>query len=191
MPKRVRSGCFGGNCRPAGPPLACHGRNFAPRSRHCLRGLCGATIRRVNLPGVSDTLDTSALGELVAANQGRRGFTYTHKPLSKATERKVVKSANAAGFTINLSGNNPSHADTLADLDCGPVVTVLPGTVQGNVEMYTPAGRRVVVCPATYREDVSCATCGLCSRANRKTVVGFPVHGTSHKRAAAATQNLG
>lgn len=143
-----------------------------------------------DLPGVSDTLDTSALGELVAANQGRRGFTYTHKPLRKAAERKAVKAANAAGFTINLSGNNPSHADTLADLDCGPVVTVLPGTVQGNVEMYTPAGRRVVVCPATYREDVSCATCGLCSRANRKTVVGFPVHGTSHKRAAAATQNL-
>jgi hypothetical protein len=143
-----------------------------------------------DLPGASDTLDTKALGELVAANDGRRGFTYTHKPLAKARERKAIAAANAKGFTVNLSGNNPTHADKLADMGIGPVVTVLPGTVQGNVNLSTPAGRRIVVCPATYREDVSCASCGLCSRANRKTVVGFPVHGTSHKRAAAATQNL-
>lgn len=62
-----------------------------------------------DLPGVGDKLDTKALGELVKANRGRRGFTYTHKPLTTAAERKAVAKANAGGFTVNLS------ADTLAD----------------------------------------------------------------------------
>ena len=41
------------------------------------------------------------------------------------------------------------------------------------------------VCPATYRDDISCATCGLCQRANRKVIVGFPAHGSRNKVASA------
>jgi hypothetical protein len=190
----------GGNgCYAANGPLGMLWRNLSNGasafglswSEFCAKvaALPAATLWRHNqagdLPGTSDTLDTVALGALVKANKGRRGFTFTHKPLRRAAERKAVKAANAAGFTVNLSGNNPAHADALADTDCGPVVTVLPSTVQGNVHLETPAGRRVVVCPATYRDDVSCSTCGLCSRANRKIVVGFPAHGTSHAKATA------
>lgn len=40
-------------------------------------------------------------------------------------------------------------------------------------------------CPATYRDDVTCATCGLCASTTRKVIVGFPAHGAA-KRAAAA-----
>lgn len=138
-----------------------------------------------DLPGAADTLDTAKLGELVAANKGRRGFTYTHKPLRKAGERKAVAAANAAGFTVNLSGNNPSHADKLADMAIAPVVTVLPADVSGNVKLETPKGRRIVVCPATYRDNVNCASCRLCAVANRKVIVGFPAHGASAKKATA------
>jgi hypothetical protein len=138
-----------------------------------------------DLPGAGDTLDTKALGALVEATAHARGFTYTHKPLTRSAERTAVAAANRNGFVINLSGNNPTHADTLADLQVGPVVTVLPDSIHGNMTLHTPAGRRIVVCPATYRDDITCASCRLCAVADRKVVVGFPAHGASHKRVSA------
>jgi hypothetical protein len=122
------------------------------------------------------------LDALVAANKGKRGFTYTHKPLDKAAERDAIARANANGFTINLSANDLSHADKLADLAIGPVVVVLPANATQNT--VTPVGRKVVVCPATIRDDVSCADCGLCARL-RDAIVGFPAHGTSKRKADA------
>ncbi len=136
-----------------------------------------------DLPGQADTLDTKALGELVDANRGLRGFTYTHKPVERVNERKAIASANKRGFTVNLSGNNLEHADKLADMGIGPVVAVLPSTVQGNVHLETPKGRRVVVCPATYRDDVTCDSCRLCAVPDRKVIVGFPAHGAMKRQA--------
>jgi hypothetical protein len=40
---------------------------------------------------------------------------------------------------------------------------------------YTPAGRRIAVCPATY-SDATCKTRGACARV-RDAVIGFPAHG--------------
>lgn len=54
-----------------------------------------------------------ALGELVAANIGRRGFTYSH--YRDAASLEWIKHANQWGFTINLSANNLTDADRLAD----------------------------------------------------------------------------
>ena len=126
----------------------------------------------------------------MAANSGKRGFTYTHKPIAghgslSAANARAIKAANVSGFTINLSANTLKEADTLAATNIGPVVVVLPDSVQGNVKLATPAGRTVSVCPATYRDDVSCMSCGLCQRQNRKTIVGFPAHGASKRKASA------
>lgn len=136
-----------------------------------------------DLIGQGDSLDIQALSLLVKANKGKRGFTYTHKPLATESERQAIAQANKEGFTINLSGNNPAHADTLADMGIGPVVTVLPADVTENTT--TPAGRKIVVCPATQRDDVSCATCKLCAVSTREVIVGFPAHGTSKRKASA------
>lgn len=135
-----------------------------------------------DLPGAGDALDIAALDQLVAASAGKRGFTYTHKPLATQAERDAVARANAAGFTINLSGNSLAHADALAALGIGPVVAVVP--IDQTENTTTPAGRKVVICPATVRDDVSCATCGLCARL-RDAIVGFPAHGTSKRKADA------
>ena len=126
-----------------------------------------------DLPGDGHTVDPIALGELVRANQNRRGFTYTHYRDAQSLE--WIRHANQWGFTVNLSANSLTDADTLADTGAGPVVCVLPSDTTENTR--TPAGRRVVVCPATQRDDVSCATCQLCAR-QRDVVVGFPAHGT-------------
>lgn len=131
-----------------------------------------------DLPGLNDKIDTKALEQLVAANKGKRGFTYTHKPPT-GSNAKAIANANANGFTINLSGNNTAHADRLAALNIGPVATVVPQNSPDRFE--TAAGNRVVVCPAQRIESMSCDKCRLCSKADRGFIIGFRPHGTSKK----------
>jgi hypothetical protein len=137
-----------------------------------------------DLPGIGDAIDADALDDLVTANIGKRGFTYTHKPLT-ADNAASVAHANANGFTINLSANNLREADALATAAIGPVVVVLPMDADHKADIRTPEGRKVAVCPATYRDEVSCASCQLCQRAERKVIVGFPAHGAARRKAEA------
>jgi hypothetical protein len=48
----------------------------------------------------------------------------------------------------------------------------------------TPGGRKIVVCPATIRDGISCSSCQLCAISNREAIIGFPAHGTQAKKAA-------
>jgi hypothetical protein len=134
-----------------------------------------------DLPGDGEEIKAAELMEIVIANMGRRGFTFTHYNPAKRQNALSIEIANREGFTINLSANNLAHADELAALDIGPVAVVLPAGFDGR-HTQTPAGRRVAQCPATYR-DTTCADCGLCAKRDRKVIVGFPAHGV-HKRKA-------
>ena len=129
-----------------------------------------------DLPKKDGTIDPVKLGQLVAANIGKRGFTYSHH--RDAESINWIRHANAWGFTVNLSANNLRDADMLADHAAGPVVVVLPSTQTRNT--VTPKGRRVTICPATQRADVSCKTCQLCQR-QRDVIVGFPGHGSRYR----------
>ena len=136
-----------------------------------------------DLAGDGDTLDAKANLELATANEGKRGWTYTHYDvLNNGLNRAVVKQMNGMGFVVNLSGNNLAHADDLYDLGIAPVTTVLPSDQLTNT--VTPKGRKVVVCPAVVKDDVSCESCGLCARL-RDAIVGFPAHGNGKKKANA------
>jgi hypothetical protein len=139
-----------------------------------------------DLPNQNERIDSQMLRDLVKANQNKKGFTYTHIPPSKGNNRRLIKFSNENGFTINLSANNPAHADRLKKSGVGPVVTVLPHTVDGSVTptLLTPKGNKIVVCPATYRENVTCKTCQLCQKVKRSCIVGFPSHGTKKKVAS-------
>lgn len=183
-------------CYAEGGPLGLHWRAVSLRQRGMPWGeFCAAvaslpadTLWRHNqsgdLPGPGESVNRTELEQLVRANAGKRGFTYTHKHNVAALE--AVRWANGEGFTVNLSANTLAHADQLADTGAGPVVVVLPSDQTRNT--HTPAGRRVVVCPATQREGVTCATCKLCAWSGRKVVVGFPAHGA---RKAVASQMAG
>lgn len=138
-----------------------------------------------DLPGMGDEIDGESLSQIVCANKaaGARGFTYTHKPVSgeyASTNAEYIRAANADGFTINLSANSPAHADELAALNIAPVVTVLPSTATGNTT--TPQGQKITVCPAQLRDDITCATCQLCQRRERQTIVGFIAHGRAKNK---------
>jgi len=137
-----------------------------------------------DLPGDMEKLNDEKCIELAKANKGKRGFTYTHYDVLNNFQNAItVNSMNHLGFTVNVSANNLEHADKLCDMDIAPVATVLP--IEQTTNTVTPKGRKVVVCPATYKDDVSCASCMLCEKWDRNVVVGFPAHGTSKKKAAA------
>ena len=149
-------------CYAASGPLALHWAAVSMKTRGTSWGEFCETIARLpdnqiwrhnqagDLPQQNGTIDAVKLGQLVAANKNKRGFTYSHH----------------------------RDADYLANQNAGPVVVVLPSTQNENLK--TPGGRPVVMCPATQRDDVSCATCQLCQR-QRSTIVGFPAHGSRHR----------
>lgn len=130
-----------------------------------------------DLPGTGENVDPATLGEIVAANIGKRGFTYTHK--TAPHNLQWIRHANDWGFTVNLSADNAGHADQLADTGAGPVVCIVP--IDTPEKTQTPAGRSIVVCPAQNRDNVTCADCQLCQRSNRAVIVGFRAHGTRAK----------
>lgn len=136
-----------------------------------------------DLPGKGDAIDVDALRQLVEANRGRRGFTFTHKPVRGwgrgpgYDNARAVTDANEAGFVVNLSADSLEDADALADLGIAytPIAVVLPE--DAPVRLRTPAGRRVVVCPAQTEALLTCADCQLCAQPRRKSIIGFRAHG--------------
>lgn len=142
-----------------------------------------------DLPGKGNRINRRSLRRVTKANKGKKGFTYTHKPPT-ARNLELVREANAGGFTVNLSANTLAHADELVEHKAGPVVVVLDSDTTGNVDVRTPAGRRVVVCPATYRDDVTCASCALCAIPDRKEIIGFPAHGAGKRKASNVAKDV-
>lgn len=138
-----------------------------------------------DLPGEGEEVDPVALGEIVRANIGRRGFTYTHKKSPEAIE--WVQHATRWGFTVNLSADDAGEADVLAETGL-PVCAIVPMDCPEKTE--TPQGRTIIVCPAQSREDVDCASCGLCARADRRVIIGFRAHGTRARVADAKARRV-
>lgn len=138
-----------------------------------------------DLNGADDVVDNVSLEQLVWANRGKKGFTYTHYPVLdnqsnySIHNRNSIGNANSRGFTINLSGNDVNHADQLKALNIAPVVVLMPRDAEKV--SHTPAGNKVVICPAENTDKVTCMTCGLCAKADRDYIIGFRAHGTAAK----------
>jgi hypothetical protein len=131
-----------------------------------------------DLPGEGETVDAAALGEIVKANRGRKGFTYTHKHSPDAIQ--WAGHATQWGFTVNLSADDAGHADELSAHGL-PVVAIVP--MDTPKHSTTPQGRPILICPAQTTEYMTCALCALCQRADRRHIIGFRAHGTKAKQA--------
>lgn len=181
-------------CYAKAGPLAMHwkrvseGDRGVPWSEFCaqVKSLPPRQLWRHNqagdLPGDGVLIDQPALDELVRANKGKRGFTYTHYPLVPENLR-AIEAANEAGFTINISCDSLTDADRVTKEHPGlPLAVVLPSMTNVH-SLVTPRGTQVVVCPATYRDDMNCARCQICQeRRPNRAVIGFPAHGTWKKK---------
>jgi len=128
------------------------------------------------------TIDGFKLAKLVEANEGKRGFTYTHHNLENPKNFMAVFAANEAGFTVNVSANNIKEANDLKkSFPEFPITSVVASTETRKT--FTDSGNKYVVCPATHNDKVSCETCKLCSISERDFIIAFPAHGTSKKKA--------
>jgi hypothetical protein len=133
-----------------------------------------------DLPVVADgIIDGDKVAQLADANRGRKGYTYTHHPLTD-TNLGVIKYANAAGFTVNVSTESVESADRIMSEHKIPAVAVVNSDKTDRF-YRTESGRKVITCPATIHENVTCATCGLCQQSDREFVIAFPAHGTAKK----------
>jgi hypothetical protein len=142
-----------------------------------------------DLPHKNGVITKSAIEQIANANVGKRGFTYTHHDMSIRENVLCVAAANVVGFTVNLSGNNPAHADELKMWGIAPVVTVLPADTDLGANLTTPDGHKITICPAVTGQSPDCATCKLCAIPNRSTIIGFPAHGM-RKRAASEIASI-
>ena len=134
-----------------------------------------------DLPHDNGDIDEGKLQEIVEANKHMSGFSYSHhEVLNNEHNRDAVKHANDNGFTINLSADNLKDADKKAALGIGPVAVPIAIDPE-NWPKTTPEGRPIVVCLNTTK-DLTCVECGLCAVAKRKSVVGFPAHGTAKRK---------
>lgn len=125
-------------------------------------------------PSSPGEIDLEALALLATANQGRRGFTYTHYAPT-VNNRAAIRMANDMGFTVNMSAETLEQADEYAALGIAPVVCTLPADAVNPVQ--TPTGNFVIVCPASV-ENTDCLNCGICQKVDRQAIVGFPAHGS-------------
>ena len=146
-----------------------------------------------DLPGEGDLIHAASFAMLVGANAGKCGFTYTHKPLT-VRNLDLIRAAPASGFTVNASMDTLVEADYYRMVDeTLPMVAMLPiayGKDEAPKTLKTPKGRVVMVCPAVRVKGKTCLTCGLCYKADRKAIIGFPAHGVARMRADRHSQGF-
>lgn len=141
-----------------------------------------------DLPGKDNVLDGEKVYQLLEANSGKRGFTYTHYPMKNRLNRAIVKRANKEGFTINVSLNSLTELEAAFNdpiYDGLPLTAVAPPEYE-NEKFVEGMSKTAVVCPAVNGTAENCVSCGLCQKANRKVAIVFPAHGIRKNKMEAA-----
>lgn len=147
--------------------------------------LASALIRHVpagTLLRIGDVGDPSNNGRVSIAliralgtlkRRGVRSIVYTHaKP---ADNRRALAVAAELGVAVNFS--NHGHLGTRPGGEGQRVTTVAPEYWETHEESTVGTLR----CPAETRPDVTCDSCGLCSR-ERGYAIAFTAHGSQGKR---------
>ena len=175
-------------CYAKSGPLALHWRKVSDGERGTdwqgltkfVRSLPERQLWRHNqagdLPHINGQINEPLLGQLVKANLGKRGFTYTHHVLNEHNEW-CVRIANVNGFTVNVSTENKSDAVNAFNKGL-PTVVVVPSD---HADTDVVDGVKFVTCPAQSQDDMTCAQCGLCSQSRRTCVVMFKAHGNAKR----------
>tara|TARA_Y100000310_G_scaffold344497_1_gene457574 strand:- start:1367 stop:1930 length:564 start_codon:yes stop_codon:yes gene_type:complete len=162
-----------------------------------------------DLPGDGKKIHRNDLLKLQNAfrKTGVHAFTYTHYHTSPGAAGarnmrniQVVNNdtrAQGAGLTINLSCESMAVAETAAR--AGEYVTcVIPDDGKTdwskNKRVKTPSGYPALVCPAVYKEETQCISCGgkngpLCGRKGQRKppIICFPAHGNGRKKVNSVT----
>lgn len=137
-----------------------------------------------DLPHNNGTVDHDKLQNLAMAAQGKETILYSHHKLTRenAASFRIVR--DTYRLIVNASCESIAAAESALDQGVNAVV-VIPHNA-GTATVKTAKGSSVVVCPATYKNDVTCASCGLCAkdRVANRVIVAFPAHGARKKVAS-------
>jgi hypothetical protein len=131
-----------------------------------------------DLPGIGENIDKQALSQLINANVGKSGFTYTHKPLT-SDNLKWIRYANKKGFTINLSCDNLIQASELFKSTDVPITVTVSETFPMNRLFMNDV--KYVTCPAQVEDTITCKQCQWCAMPNRTWIIMFKMHGSKRK----------
>lgn len=184
---------MGNGCYAASGPLALHWQAITRGDRgvpfadflQSIRNLPKGQIWRHNqagdLPHTAGRISRRFIRGIVAANRGKRGFTYTHHDLSKGENASLIRYANRNGFRVNVSTETESAADHAIAAGL-PAVLAVPST-ETRRSWRTPAGNAVLVCPAQRSDTKTCADCQLCEKRGSRVVIAFIAHGTGKRKA--------
>lgn len=178
-------------CYAKSGPQAIHWRKVSNAERGVVWSEFIAQIRKIqrgqiwrhnvsgDLQHNNGNIDYIKLRQLIDANKGRKGFTYTHHVLN---DHNVIclQNANSLGFTVNASTESVEVADQVMTMHGIPAVAVVSSDKTDRF-YRTESGRKVITCPATIHESVTCATCGLCQQSDREFIIAFPAHGVAKK----------
>lgn len=137
-----------------------------------------------DLPHTAGKISRRFLRGIIAANSGRKGYTYTHHSLTIGENLPLLRQANRQGFTVNVSTESEAAADSAIAAGLPAVLTV--PSDETRTTWQTAAGNRVLVCPAQRSDTKTCADCQLCHKRGRRVVIAFLAHGTAKRRAESA-----
>lgn len=190
----------GNGCYAETGPLALHWRAVTEGRRGmpwadflaAIRALPVGQLWRHNQAGdlwkPGTAMGRAALSQLVEANRGRRGFTYSHHKRTPATVQ-AFRAATAHGFTVNASCHSESEADA-AIADGLRAVFVVPAS-DTRTQWDTAGGNRAVVCPAQRFDQMTCSRCQLCAARPQHVAIVFRAHGTGRAAAERAIAGAG
>lgn len=116
---------------------------------------------------------------IACSRAGVPAFSYTH------AWESMNRNRIPDNYVMNASTESVSDATRAISLGF-PTVITNDDVREG--EMIS--GKRVVTCPAQTRDNVTCATCKLCSKPERKALVRFLVHGIARNKARNAIEKI-
>ena len=126
-----------------------------------------------DLPHHLGQINEAALAALVHANRKKFGFTFSHHLLTHHNVR-LMRMANDGGFTVNVSCDTPHDAIAVMRQHGLPAVTLLPKSAPNSQWIE---GVQIVACPHEKNPDrIKCVNCRLCTKADRKFIIGFRPH---------------
>ena len=191
----------GGGCYAAGGPEALHWRKLdrgetggdwlhlhdqfraAREAGKLKRGTLLRYATAGDLPSIpgTETLKKESVDRLRGIFQsfGLIPFTYTHHRQTYSNLRIIQEQAEN-GFTINLSCDSEQQASEMHSRGYAAVVVVPHDETR---KAWTDdRGTRFVVCPAVrHPGKVTCDSCRLCAKHDRRCVVAFPAHGAKKR----------
>jgi len=160
-------------------------RETLPTGGALRANVCGDLL---DTSGRLDSEHAAALSAVALDRPDVAVWTYTHA-------WPELRPDAVPGVTVNASAESVDGIRA-ARAAGWPVVVV--DTAEHPLAGSTVDGVRVVACPATVRDGVTCESCRLCALPARSTrtgrprpIVSFRVHGPAHKRAAAVVAAAG